>query len=115
MRKETTKVVAIIAVALVVIAIVFNSGDSSKEIDFVKEAVNNGADFNGEQFKGDFVEGCSEDGDATYKECACMYDYIVDQKNGFDSMLDMSLRIIKGTDITDKQAKMVLEAVYSCS
>jgi hypothetical protein len=108
-----------VVVGVLVIAVVFmgyqlflapdNSSDPINEYlnEVMQEEVGN------EGYRDSFVEGCSEDGDATYKECACMYDSLED-RYGFDFILDFSVDVLEGKELTNRQTDRLMNAVMDC-
>ena len=116
---ETTKMVAVIALSVVIISLsgIFKTESSNRsDIDFVKDSV--ATEFeNGKleaNYKEGFIEGCSEEGTTTPEQCSCVYEDIIAKKGGFDELLDISIRAMQGKEMTDKQAGLLMDGVYEC-
>lgn len=102
MKKET--IIAVLTTVVVIFVILMIVGISSKDktTSVAPTAVT-------QEFRGNFIEGCSEDGDVTYTQCACMYDKMLEDK-GIDGIADITANYMKTGTIPND----ILELVMPC-
>lgn len=64
-----------VLIALIIIGFISESNDIKKEINLMKQ---------------NFVQGCTEDGGATYMFCSCAYDKLIEKygKDGFETIVE---------------------------
>ena len=117
MNIKTLIVVCIISLlTIATVSIIVKNESKQNERDIIKETMNDLYTPNNHTlFKNDFMEGCTEDVDSNYSYCSCAYDYIVEQDNGFESLIELSLNIATGKELSDKQADLVISTFEYCN
>ena len=124
MNKEKIAISIIIAITLIS-AVGIISGDSKSDSDkevreYLKQEIKKETsnftvdDSTTQEFKSDFLEGCTDDDSSNLKECNCMYDYAIDQKDGFGRLVEIGVDITLEKELTDNQTELMINAVTSC-
>lgn len=108
MNNNTTLkiLVAVISTLLISLLVIILIG--TRAINKEEKAQNSPVEFS--QYKENFINGCSEDGDVSKKTCECMYNAIM-SKYGNDGMVQMATEFINDGSVSDKFVNTAMQCI----
>ena len=123
--KDSAKIILALIVGLTIVgvALIFSQKDSTpSEIDIIKKTMLEEAgdteeiftDEIKDEFRVEFIEGCSEGVSSEYAECACLHDEILKDLK-FEGFFDLALKIFQSEELNDKEAQAVIDSVDFCT
>ena len=97
----------VVSVLLIVVSIAYKSEKATSDM-FTEVVMDYSKDADASEYKGDFIEGCTEAGGRD-EDCDCIYNYVAKRMTGSEIM-EMSLDIAINEEISD----ILYDAVDNC-
>lgn len=106
-KKENLIAILIVVIGILIVLVITKTSLFKKEKMIT---VPLDTDTVGINFRENFIVGCTQSGEATYKFCSCAYNRM-EQEYGEDGMIDLSLNYLKTEQLPEKIEELVLPCI----